>query len=95
MYNPSEEPGKWRQDPISHIPLARGAHWNRVKPFVLKSADQFRSPPPSALNSPEYATAFNDVKALGGDGIATPTARTADQTIAAIYWAYDGMPSHG
>src|SRR5207248_756948 len=28
-----------------------------------------------------------------GDGAVTPTERTADQTSAAIYWAYDGTPS--
>jgi hypothetical protein len=35
------------------------------------------------------------VKRLGGDGITTPTARTPDQTIAGIYWAYDGTPFVG
>ena len=28
------EPGVWRQDPISLIPLALGAHWAEVRPFV-------------------------------------------------------------
>jgi hypothetical protein len=37
--------------------------------------------------------AFGEVKAVGGDGVGTPTARTADQTQIGIYWAYDGMPS--
>ena len=27
---PSDEPGKWRQDPISQIPLALGAYWGEV-----------------------------------------------------------------
>src|SRR5439155_7140679 len=89
----SDEPGKWRQDPISQLPLALGAHWGEVRPFVLVSADQFRVPPPPALDGPEYAAAFDEVKLLGGDGANTPTARTDDQTIAAIYWAYDGTPS--
>jgi hypothetical protein len=89
---PSNEPGKWRQDPISQLPLAMGAFWGGVRPFVLKSADQFRVPPPPALDSPEYTAAFDEVKRLGGDG-ATPTERTEDQTLAGIYWAYDGTPS--
>jgi hypothetical protein len=58
-----------------------------VKPFVLWSGDQFRTPPPPAIGSAEYAAAFQEVKRLGGDGVVTPTVRTADQTIAAIYWA--------
>ncbi len=89
----SDEPGKWRQDPISQLPLALGAYWGGVKPFVLRSADQFRVPPPPALDGPQYAAAFDEVKRLGGDGSVTPTVRTEDQTIAGIYWAYDGTPS--
>ena len=63
-----DEPGEWRQDPISRVPLALGAYWGEVKPFVLQSAEQFRVPPPPALKSPEYAAAFDEVKRLGGDG---------------------------
>jgi hypothetical protein len=90
---PSNAAGKWRQDPISQAPIALGAFWNQVTPFVLQSATQFRIPPPPALTSPEYATAFNEAKLLGGDGVTTPTSRTADQTEIGIFWAYDGTPS--
>jgi hypothetical protein len=90
---PSNAAGKWRQDPISQAPIALGAFWNQVTPFVMQSATQFRIPPPPALTSPEYAAAFNEVKLLGGDGVATPTARTAEQTEIGIFWAYDGTPS--
>ena len=89
----SNDPGKWRQDPISHIPLALGAFWGDVKPFVLESSNQVRVPPPPGLTSPEYTTAFNELKMLGGDGTATPTIRTPEQTQIGIYWAYDGTPS--
>jgi PAP2 superfamily len=89
----SKKPGKWRRDPISQIPLALGARWAEVKPFVMKSASQFRVPPPPALNSRKYAAAFDEVKELGGDGIVTPTVRTDEQTGIGIFWAYDGMPS--
>jgi hypothetical protein len=37
--------------------------------------------------------AFDEVKALGGDGIVTPTSRTDEQTFAGTFWAYDGTPS--
>ena len=92
-YVPGDAPGVWRMDPISQIPVALGAHWGEVAPFVLESTDQFRVPPPPALDSPEYTAAFNEVTALGGDGVTTPTLRSEDQTEAGIYWAYDGTPS--
>jgi hypothetical protein len=59
-----DKPGQWRQDPISLIPLALGARWAEVKPFTMKSANQFRVPPPD-LESPEYAAAFD--LSLGGN----------------------------
>lgn len=89
----SNDPGKWRQDPISLIPLALGAYWSGVKPFVLERADQFRVPPPPGLDSAAYAAAYNEAKTLGGDGLVTPTTRTSEQTQIGIYWAYDGTPS--
>jgi hypothetical protein len=36
-----DEPGEWRQDPISLIAIALGAYWGEVKPFIMKSAKQF------------------------------------------------------
>ena len=90
---PSDQPGFWRQDPVSLLPVALGAFWGQVTPFVLASGDQFRVPPPPALGSAEYARAFAEVKRVGGDGVTTPTERTAEQTTAGIYWAYDGTPS--
>jgi hypothetical protein len=93
QFFPSNAAGKWRQDPVSQVPLAIGAFWSQVTPFVMQSATQFRAPAPPAMNSPEYLAAYNEVKFLGGDGIVTPTSRTDDQTEAGIYWAYDGTPS--
>jgi hypothetical protein len=51
-------------------------HFPAITPFAVNSLEQFRSPPPPALNSPAYAAAFNEVRALGG---ATSTTRTAAQ----------------
>jgi len=92
-YISSDLPGKWRQDPISQIPIALGAHWGECIAFVLQPSSQFRVPPFPALTSPEYTAAYNEVKRLGGDGIVTPTERTLDQTHAGLFWAYDGTPS--
>jgi len=89
----SNDPGKWRQDPVSLIPLALGAYWGDLKPFVLERGDQFRVPPPPRLDSTEYTAAYNEVKQMGGDGLVPPTTRTAEQTQIGIYWAYDGTPS--
>jgi hypothetical protein len=92
-YPGGEGPGEWRQDPISQSPIALGWKWGTVRPFVLRSPTQFRAPSPPAMDSVAYAQAYDEVKALGGDGDATDTIRTDEQTEIGIYWAYDGTPS--
>jgi hypothetical protein len=89
----SNLPGKWRQDPISLIPLALGAQWGSVKPFSIQSGAKFRVPPPPPMGSAAYAAAYDEAKRLGGDGITTPTERTEEQTQIGTFWAYDGTPS--
>src|SRR5256884_6309034 len=82
-YFPSDQPGHWRQDPISLIPLALGAHWGECIPFVVTSTTQFRSPPPPDMTSSDYTAAYNEVKNLGG---ATGSQRTEEQTFIATFW---------
>ena len=57
--------------------------WVRnVRPFTLPSPEYFHTSGPSALTSAQYATEFNEVKALGR---ATGSTRTEAQTSLA-YW---------
>jgi hypothetical protein len=64
-----------------------------VRPFLMQSSSQFRSAGPLALNSPAYAAEFNEVKVLGGDGVVTPSARTATQTYIAKWWQSNPVAS--
>ena len=54
-----------------------------MKPFLIQSSSQFRSVPPPALDSAQWATEFNEVKSLGR---ADSSTRTADQTYFARWW---------
>ena len=38
------------------------------------------------MNKKKYTADFNEVKSLGGDGMTTPSTRTADQTEIALFW---------
>src|SRR5206468_10500777 len=89
-YFPSDQPGHWRQDPISLIPLALGAHWGQCIPFVVTSTSQFRAPPPPAMTSSAYTAAYNEVKNVGGAEITTQ--RTEEQTFIGIFWRMMGRP---
>jgi len=92
-YNCSDQPGKWRIDPIGKNPTALGAFWGRVKPFTMTSSDQFRVPPCPALSSLEYHHCYEETHTYGGDGVITKTERTPEQELIGLFWAYDGTPS--
>jgi hypothetical protein len=80
---PGTAPGAYRPDPpMFAAPVF--THWPSVRPFVLRRGDQFRVGPPPALTSRAYAAALNEVQSLGKSD---STARTADQTQAAQFWA--------
>lgn len=92
---PSQQPGRHRVDPLNPGQPFHGSDWGAVRPFILQSGSQFRAPPPPAIDSAEYAAAYNEVKIYGGDGITTPTVRTQEQTEIGLYWAYDGTRRMG
>jgi hypothetical protein len=58
---------------------------------VLQDTTQFRPGPPYEVIEKGYTADFNEIKSLGGDGVATPSARTADQTEIALFW-YESSP---
>ncbi|MGA9160266.1 MAG: vanadium-dependent haloperoxidase [Actinomycetota bacterium] len=87
--------GRWQPllpdgtSPLDPTPWVGG-----VDPFLMTSSSQFRSDGPNALTSNQYAKDFNEVKALGGNGLpgGTPSARTFEQTQIALFWQSVGGP---
>jgi hypothetical protein len=92
---PSNAPGYHRPDPLNPAQGYLNPKWGTVRPLALADPDLYAVPPPPALTSAEYAAAFAEAKALGGDGVVTATARTPEQTQIGIFWAYDGTPGLG
>jgi hypothetical protein len=69
--------------PPSGAPMA--TPWLGAVPcFAIQSGDQFRAKPPPALNSQQYVTDYNEVKALGAQ---SNSARTPEQTELAYFYA--------
>jgi hypothetical protein len=77
-------PGEYRFTPGTPFAFAPG--WGGVTPFVLDDSSQFRPGPPYSVTSKRYAADLNEIKALGGDGVTTPSARTPEQTEIALFW---------
>lgn len=81
---PNTAPGYWWPLLSGGQPVLDPTPWvGGVKPFFMQSSSQFRSAPPPALNSAQYAAEFNEVKSLGR---ATGSTRTDDQTYRARWW---------
>jgi hypothetical protein len=78
---PSDVPGVYQAVPPFDFVFA--PNWQNVKLFALQSKSQFRSVPQPALNSPEYAAGFNEVKEIGKLNSST---RTTEQTAYAKFW---------
>lgn len=86
QYQPGTAPGQWEPDPLNPTQQAWGPGEGMVRPFVVDSSKQFLPPDPPALDSQAYADAVNEVESVGA---LDSTTRTADQTQAAHFWAYD------
>jgi hypothetical protein len=83
-YVQGSEPGEYRFTP--GFDFVFGTEWGKVKPFVLNHGSQFNPPPPYKLNTKKYLEDYLEVKNYGGNGVDTPSARTADETELALFW---------
>ena len=85
QWDPDPTVGHWQ--PLLNAmgdPILDPTPWvGLVKPFLIQSSSQFRSVPPPALNSAQWAAEFNEVMDLGRFDSVT---RTADQTYFARWW---------
>src|SRR5947208_1793644 len=82
-YTPGSDPGDWQPTPPAFAPAAF-TQWGAVTPFGLANGSQFRLPPPPALDSDEYADAYNEVKLVGR--FDSPF-RPQDRTNVALFYA--------
>jgi len=69
-----------------YVPTSAAAvpQWGSRKPWNMSHAAQFRPGPPPALDSAKWASDYNEVRVLGAKA---STARTAEQTDIARFWA--------
>jgi hypothetical protein len=82
VYTPSSVPGRYQLTPPAFAQPVF-TQWPLVRPFVLRTASQFRPGAPPAVGSKAYTTAYDEVSSLGSS---TSTTRTPDQTQIAQFW---------
>jgi len=83
---PNRDPGHWwpLTDPTTGALILDPTPWvGGVRPFLLQTSSQFRTPGPNALSSTAWAKDFNEVKALGA---VNSSVRTPEQTYIARWW---------
>lgn len=81
-YRPFTAPGRYVP---TVVPAA--SRWGQVKPFALKTGEQFRPPAPYALASAAWAKDYNEVKRMGAK---SGSARSAEQSDIARFWELTG-----
>ena len=81
-YVPNPIPGHWRPTPPAYAP-ALAPQWGDVLPFGVADIQAHVPGPPPALDSAEYAAAWQQVRDLGGT---VSMIRTADQEQIAEFW---------
>ncbi len=85
LYRPVTKPGSYIP---TTLPVAHDFALSR--PWLLKSADQFRPPAPPALTSETWGRDFNEIQQMGGRG---STKRSAEQTQVGQFWVVTGAPA--
>ena len=85
-YRPFTAPGKY-------VPtvLPAASRWGSVRPFALKSGDQFRPAAPYALTSAEWAKDYAEIKRMGAKA---GSARSPEQTDIARFWELTGAATY-
>jgi hypothetical protein len=77
-------PGEWQPTPSCTSAGGNFLQWRNVKPFGIRSADQFRLDAPPALKSARYARDYNEVRTVGGINSAF---RSQDRSDVARFYA--------
>ncbi len=76
--------------PAPSPPVVR-AGLGQARSFLLARNDQFRPPPPPALDSPSYLNSLAEVRSVGRD---TSGTRTAQQTDTALFWEQSSISAY-
>jgi hypothetical protein len=85
QWRPITRPGVYVPTPIT-----AGHDWAHSRPWMLKSRDQFRPPPPPALSSGTWTRDYNEIRSLGARA---SSARSPEQTQVGQFWAITGAPA--
>ncbi|WP_181150026.1 vanadium-dependent haloperoxidase [Ensifer aridi] len=104
-YRPKQDPLKFRDEPVNPVRRQdidpehpeRGTRPQRLyhAPYYGEEVVAFAVTDPEGHQlqdwpEADYIEALKEVKRLGGAPSLRSTERTADQTVAGLYWAYDG-----
>ena len=57
----TDEPSRWQPTPPAYMDGIE-PHWNKIRPFIIDSAGQFKPTPPPPFSMEEGSAFFNEVK---------------------------------
>lgn len=82
-FTPSAGAGNWQPTPPTFAPTPLTPWVAKMRPFLLANPSQFRAEGPPALGSAQWATDYNETRALGA---LNSTVRTPEQTEIGLFY---------
>ncbi|WP_153796660.1 vanadium-dependent haloperoxidase [Foetidibacter luteolus] len=80
-YMVSEEPSTWKPTPPAYI-KAIEPHWNKIRTFIIDSAEQFKPIPPPAFSTKKESRFYKEAMAVRNVGLKL----TREQNEIANFW---------
>lgn len=86
VYVGTDAVGSFQVDPLNPDVPVWGPVWGELETFAISATEAFAPHTTPPLSSEDYAASYNEVLELGS---VDSTERTAGQTEAGLFWAYD------
>lgn len=80
-FDVTDEPGRWKPTPPAYMDGIE-PHWNKIRPFLLESADQFNQGPPTEFSTKKSSQFYKELKEVYE---VVKTAREEEKEIAAFW----------
>jgi len=92
-YTINDEPRRWKPTPPDYMDAIE-PHWNKIRPFVLDSAQQFKPVPPTPFNMTDKKSQFYKDAMEVYEALKTADAEKNERVSIAQFWDCNPYVSH-
>lgn len=92
-YSITDEPGRWKPTPPDYMDGIE-PHWNKIRPMVIDSAQQFTPPPPTPFNMDEDSQFYKELMEVYSALQVEDEAELKERIAIAEFWDCNPYVSH-